>query len=88
MISIRQAAISVINYDWDGIGKDWPYRACMESCIQDPVHHAEGDVWIHTKMVYDEVLKCDLGAGHRLAALHHDVAKPQTRIEAHEIEWI
>jgi len=81
MISIRQAAISVINGDWDGIGRDWPYKAGMESCIQDPVHHAEGDVWIHTKMVYDEVLKCDLGAGHRLAALYHDVAKPQTRIE-------
>ncbi|MFN7932168.1 MAG: AAA family ATPase [Bryobacteraceae bacterium] len=43
----------------------------MQDCPQDAVHHAEGDVWIHVRMVAEA-----------LAALRHDVAKPIcTRIE-------
>ncbi|MCA9708018.1 MAG: AAA family ATPase [Myxococcales bacterium] len=61
----------------------------MRGCPQDPVFHAEGDVWIHTRMV------CEAMAGlpefreappdQRLrlfaAALLHDVAKPQCTVE-------
>jgi predicted kinase len=58
----------------------------MASCPQDPVHHAEGDVWTHTRMVIDALL--DLPAFQALeareqrvvylACLLHDVAKPWT----------
>ncbi len=65
---------------------DWvePLRACP----QDPEHHAEGDVWTHTRMVIDALL--GLPAFPSLnereqallfhAALLHDVAKPQCTI--------
>jgi putative nucleotidyltransferase with HDIG domain len=63
----------------------------MKGVVQDPIHHAEGDVWIHTKMV------CEAMAGlpafralpetqRRIAfagALLHDVAKP-TRTQVGE----
>ena len=35
---------------WDDLQAfDW-VRA-LASCPQDPIHHAEGDVWIHTRMI-------------------------------------
>lgn len=63
---------------------DW-VRA-LEACPQDPVHHAEGNVWIHTRMVLEELVKMlewrKLGDAERqavyLACLFHDVAKPAT----------
>lgn len=67
---------------------DW-VRA-MEGCVQDPIHHAEGDVWVHTRMVLEELVGMTawrtLSSEHRqvvyLACLLHDVAKPRTtRIE-------
>ena len=53
---------------------------------QDPVHHAEGDVWTHTQMVVDTLLASPgyaaLTTAQRgvvfYAALLHDMAKPQT----------
>lgn len=56
----------------------------MQSCPQDSIHHAEGNVWIHTKMVcqamianeewrsLDDKARATLFA----AALMHDIAKP------------
>jgi predicted kinase len=67
---------------------DWIHR--MRDCPQDPLHHAEGDVWIHTRMVCEAMAAHPawraLGDDDRsalwLAALFHDVAKPDcTRIE-------
>jgi predicted kinase len=63
---------------------DW-VRA-LEACPQDPIHHAEGNVWIHTHMVLDTLLSLpsyrDLPEFERhatyLACLLHDVAKPAT----------
>lgn len=67
---------------------DW-VRA-LEPCPQDPIHHAEGNVWIHTRMVletlsalpaYRALPEADRTAAY-LACLLHDVAKPMTtRIE-------
>jgi hypothetical protein len=61
----------------------------LARCPQDPVHHAEGDVAIHTRMVL-EVLR-DLPAWQDLpeeerravyvASLMHDIAKPATTRE-------
>lgn len=75
---------------WDELQVfDW-VRA-MRGCVQDPIHHAEGDVWIHTRMVLEELVAMPawraLSGEHRqvayLACLLHDVAKPTTtRVEA------
>jgi predicted kinase len=56
----------------------------LAGCPQDPVHHAEGDVWLHLRMVLEELVA--LPAWRALpeedrrvaftAALLHDVAKP------------
>ena len=75
--------------DWDNSqSTDW-----MQTLIgvpQDPIHHAEGDVWIHTRKVYEEMVDLhDFSLADtpvqnilRAAAILHDVAKPDcTRIE-------
>jgi predicted kinase len=59
--------------------------APLRTCPQEPEHHAEGDVWTHTRMVIEALLAHPAFAGlsereqsilfH--AALLHDVAKPQ-----------
>lgn len=41
-------------------------------------YHAEGDVWTHTLMVYNEV-KRDSNINLKLAALLHDIGKPDTQ---------
>lgn len=56
---------------------------------QDPVHHAEGDVWTHTKMVVQALLAhpdyAALPASCRgvvfYAAVLHDISKPETTRE-------
>ncbi len=78
--------------DWDAI--DSPQHAAwvepMKTCPQDPIYHAEGDVWTHTKMVCEALTESsawrELPAGQReivfAGCLLHDIAKPIcTRIE-------
>ncbi len=63
---------------------DW-VRA-LEPCPQDPIHHAEGNVWIHTRMVLETLaampayraLSTEEQRAVFLACLLHDVAKPMT----------
>lgn len=60
----------------------------LRNCPQDTEHHAEGDVWTHTRMVIDALLGLEIfpqlpeGEQNLLfhAALLHDVAKPQCTI--------
>ena len=62
---------------------DW--LPSLASCPQDPRHHAEGDVLIHTRMVLDALATLpafralDETARHIVfaAALMHDIAKPE-----------
>lgn len=64
----------------------------MVGSTQDALHHAEGDVWVHTQWVVRELLADPLYA--RLpelarvvvfaAAMLHDIAKPRTRVEVEE----
>ena len=63
---------------------DW-VRA-LEACPQDPIHHAEGNVWIHTRMVLESLATLPayraLGPQEQVqvfvACLMHDIAKPHT----------
>lgn len=69
---------------WDELDARHPWLAALRDCPQDPIHHAEGDVWVHTRMVaeamaassrwrsFDDARRAELFA----AALLHDVAKP------------
>ena len=71
---------------WGALEQAEPWVAPMASCPQDPEHHAEGDVWTHTKMVCEALVA--LPAWQALppvdrevvfaACLLHDIAKPAT----------
>ena len=72
--------------DWQFINDQFDWFQQLESCEQDPIWHAEGNVQIHTKMVchalveqpeWRSLSKEDRDATF-LAALFHDVAKPMT----------
>jgi len=76
--------------DWGRIWALWPQLAALDVCPQDPVHHAEGDVGTHTRMVVEELVS--MSAWRSLdqrqqsclfwAAVLHDIGKPAvTRIE-------
>jgi putative nucleotidyltransferase with HDIG domain len=74
---------------WDEL-QVFPWVRQLEECPQDPVHHAEGNVWIHTRMVLETLLAMPafraLAPADRdavyVACLMHDIAKPRTtRVE-------
>lgn len=76
--------------DWSVIESSLPWVDSMGACPQDPEHHAEGDVWTHTRMVCEAL--CAMASWRALeprrreavflAALLHDVAKPaRTRVD-------
>ena len=64
-----------------------PWVDAMAACMQDPLHHGEGDVWTHTKLVCEALVArpewARLSPEARwvtwVACLLHDVAKPETR---------
>jgi predicted kinase len=75
---------------WEELDRQYPWVRALAGCPQNPSHHAEGDVWIHTGMVCAELAA--LPAWRALpeedrrvlfaAAVLHDVAKPEcTRVE-------
>ncbi|HEX8501559.1 MAG TPA: AAA family ATPase [Pyrinomonadaceae bacterium] len=76
--------------EWERVEREFPEVARTAGCPQDAVHHAEGDVLTHTRMVVEAL--ASLPAWRALpraeqeivftAALLHDVAKPAcTRTE-------
>lgn len=73
---------------WDALDRDFEWIQAMRQCPQDPVFHAEGDVWIHTRMVCEAMVgsaayrEADAAGRQRLfaAALLHDVAKPRCTV--------
>jgi predicted kinase len=76
---------------WDELDRSFEWIRRLAGCPQDPVHHAEGDVWIHVRMVCEALAFLPawraLPDGERrlvfAAALLHDVAKPDcTRTDA------
>ncbi len=77
--------------DWSKLEVSAPkWIARMKLTEQDPQHHGEGDVWTHTKMVCTALIASPgwraLAEEQRLvlwvAALLHDVAKPDTSRES------
>lgn len=57
----------------------------LETTVQDPDSHPEGDVWIHTLMCVDEMARLRTGDSKRdtvlmFASLLHDIAKPATTL--------
>lgn len=52
----------------------------LKLCKQSSVHHAEGDVYLHTQMVVEEVKKVTESNKILLTAILHDIAKPMTTI--------
>ncbi len=78
------------NVDWSAIHEAFPWVQRLRGCPQDPVYHAEGDVWIHTRMVCEALAALPAWRGlpddeRRLlfaTALLHDAGKPDcTRTE-------
>lgn len=76
--------------DWDALADRYAWAAELEACEQGPEYHAEGDVWIHTKMVGEALAQ--LPAFRALderarsivfcASILHDIGKPATtRVE-------
>ncbi len=79
---------------WDAIDAQYDWIRAMRGCEQDPVFHAEGDVWIHVRMVCEALTGLPewraLPQAEReilfAAALLHDQAKPScTRHEGGRI---
>lgn len=74
--------------DWAWFLHAIPALALLEATPQDPLYHAEGNVWIHTRMVVEALLA---GGDYQAAApeerfvlfyaaLLHDIAKPATTV--------
>lgn len=70
--------------DWDTVWSIWPELVALDECPQDPIHHAEGDVGTHTRMVVEalvadtiwQTLNLDDQSYLFWAAVLHDVGKP------------
>lgn len=76
------------NKEWSKLEEKFDWVAGMRGVVQDPVHHAEGDVATHTRMVLDalknndEFQTLDRQSQEVLwaAALLHDVEKRSTTV--------
>lgn len=75
-------------FDWEALLREHAFLQAMVGVPQDPEHHAEGDVAIHTRMVCEALLAMPaytaLPATERAvlfaAAVLHDVAKPRCTV--------
>lgn len=65
--------------DLDILDIIYPELYIMKGCKQNPMHHAEGDVFEHSLRVLDEACKLSSKKEVRFAALFHDIAKPVCR---------
>jgi predicted kinase len=76
------------NKDWASLKKQFSWVRDMEGVPQDAIHHAEGDVEIHTQMVIQELLNLpeyqSLNEQDKeilfAAALMHDIEKRSTTV--------
>lgn len=76
-------------YQWEELTQTFSWLEAMKTCLQDPIYHAEGNVWIHTGMVIEKLINFSSWKNFSkkeqsilfAACLLHDVAKPQCTIE-------
>jgi len=66
-----------------GVLRYFPHLNALIGVEQDPIWHPEGDVWVHTMMVIDEMAKLKSGSEKEelilmFGALCHDFGKPST----------
>lgn len=84
--AVRPSPGLALAWDLTVIHQLLPELVPLAACPQDPEWHPEGDVWTHTLMVVDQARTRidDLARGPAIAimvaALCHDIAKPQTTI--------
>jgi putative nucleotidyltransferase with HDIG domain len=89
MESIEQSLLFLEEpYQWDKLAATFDWLKALKDCPQDAIYHAEGDVFIHTRMVVDALLS--LPAWQQLdqstrsilfaACLLHDIGKPKTTV--------
>jgi tRNA nucleotidyltransferase (CCA-adding enzyme) len=82
--AVRPSIGLALGWDLGVIHQLLPEFVPLATCPQDPEWHPEGDVWTHTLMVVDEAraridrLARGPAVAIMLAALCHDIAKPQT----------
>jgi predicted kinase len=70
--------------DWERLDQEYEWIQAMRGCPQDPIFHAEGDVWVHVHKVCEALAALQewrqLPEAEReilfAAALLHDQAKP------------
>ncbi len=75
---------SDLQIDWVAILTQFPCLQSLSNCEQNPIYHAEGNVWIHTQLVCEVLVSLPawqaMNARDRsilfAAALFHDIAKP------------
>lgn len=62
----------------------------LKNCPQSKIHHAEGDVYVHTQMVTSEMEKSKNNSETLiLSAVLHDIAKPHTTFVDEETkDWV
>jgi putative nucleotidyltransferase with HDIG domain len=73
-----------LQINWTEILATFPCLKSLASCEQNPIYHAEGNVWIHTQLVCEALISLPdwqaMNAQDRsllfAAALFHDIAKP------------
>jgi len=89
--SLLHSPLPLWELDWDREITQLEWFRPMIGCKQDPIHHAEGDVATHVRLVCEALASSapwkELGETERqisfLGALLHDVAKPECTV-AHE----
>lgn len=77
------------NKDWASLEKQFSWVADMQFIEQHKIHHAEGNVAIHTQMVLDELQKLSSFLNLKeqdkeilwSAALMHDIEKRSTSVD-------
>lgn len=61
----------------------------LKNCKQSKIHHAEGDVYVHTQMVVEQMKLVTEKPILILSAILHDIAKPDTTsIDKETNDWI
>ncbi len=69
----------------------FPELVELNHCDQDEINHAEGNVWIHTALIFKKFfeMKIDLTSELAIGALYHDIGKPNVKsVEEERIRFI